>query len=321
MQASSITGKYKSRFLRVMYGLSARRIHCKVIAENSKNYLAKRTAQAIIKQPEAVLQCFRSLLRVIDGVDHSYNAMKAIFRWMNSNNLLLYLTRIQKSLRSLNVTTIQYVILKETMDKCLKYHESKLIVRPLVTAKEKISIDVLRTRVDGVAIGKDVPLQDTTIGPSIIKIVKELHSKNTGLIQGNPQKFNHNKVLKIIAEFQKSKGFYYRDYQQALLHFIMNQVDEPNRSFVLALLRPGLGKTTMLPAIIEVLQLICDQETKILVIMPTPFLASTTHAKVNRIGFKYDIKVEKITKLSELERVTFCSADKVTTQFIAKGGF
>ena len=112
----------------------------------------------------------------------------------------------------MNVTTIQYVILKETMDKCLKYHESKLIVRPLVTAKEKISIDVLRTRVDGVAIGKDVPLQDTTIGPSIIKIVKELHSKNTGLIQGNPQKFNHNKVLKIIAEFQKSKDFFYRDY-------------------------------------------------------------------------------------------------------------
>ena len=77
----------------------------------------------------------------------------------------------------------------------------------------------------------------------------------------------------------------------------------------------------MLPALIEFLDAICALDIKILVVMPTPFLASATHSKLLRYNSDYTLKFEKIRNLEDLSRITFCSAEKISPEFIGRNHF
>ena len=91
--------------------------------------------------------------------------------------------------------------------------------------------------------------------------------------------FKHKKLNEIINKVSAAGNFALRDFQSDIIHFIGLQILKKNR-FLIVLLLPGLGKTSMCPYIIAIMELDLKQDHKILVIVPEPFLAASTVAKL-----------------------------------------
>ena len=102
------------------------------------------------------------------------------------------------------------------------------------------------------------------------------------------------------------------------MHFLFDQFLRAEKPIIF-LLMPGLGKSSMVPFFVEMMKKALDEDDKILIIVPEPFLSANLHSKYLQMDDSYDLAHQKIKSLDDLERVTVLSVDKLSDELINTG--
>ena len=89
--------------------------------------------------------------------------------------------------------------------------------------------------------------------------------------------------------------------------------------FIIFLLRPGLGKSTIIPYFVELMKSKLKEEAKILIIVPEAFLSGSLHSKMTMMDSTYNLAHDQIDNLDTLGKVTITSVDKLSSILICRG--
>jgi superfamily II DNA or RNA helicase len=96
-----------------------------------------------------------------------------------------------------------------------------------------------------------------------------------------------------LKAFSDAVHYKLKDYQEYIIFFVADHIIYKDR-FMTLLLRPGLGKTHMIPVIVELMKLKLNEDEKILIIVPEEFLAANTRARLSEIDSSYELVTKRI---------------------------